>query len=53
LLVAGFARCKTGRVLMRALSSRDILLATRLPHPISESANQAFTCGAGFRRKTL
>jgi hypothetical protein len=36
LLVAGFARSKTSRASMRAGSSRDILLATRFPHPISE-----------------
>jgi hypothetical protein len=41
LLVAGFAKCKPGRVLMRVVSSRDVLHATRFTHPISESANRA------------
>jgi hypothetical protein len=43
LLAAGFARSKTSRASMRAVSSRDILPATRLPHPISELAKRAFT----------
>jgi hypothetical protein len=36
-------KSKTGRVLMRAVSSRDVPNATRFPHPIPEQANRAVT----------